>query len=607
MILDKEKNKILIRLFYFVIFSLFLFFYNFSFAAYTNIDSVYKYAWSENIGWIVFNTDEGGVVVSDDQITGYVWNDNFGWINLNPSTSGVKNDGKGNLSGYAWGDNIGWINFSGVKIDSEGYFYGYATGDFTGRISFNCSNGNSCNLSDFKVRTTWRPTSSSSGPSGPSEEIKWCEKEQKYILKSQWTEERCNINSSSPPSSPPPPPPPPSSPPSSPPPPPPPSPSSPHLPAFPETPLPSEEIQDIRWCEKEKSFIPLDQWSEKRCSEFVWCSSLKKYILTEEWNSQKCETSVFSFAKETFDKIKTFFKTPVVSTTTQGVAGLGLMTMVLRTLLVLPPLLRRKNINPWGTVYDSVTKQPLDPAYVVLKNAKGEEINSSITDIDGRYGFLIADNLYESYRMIASKTNYTFPSQKLKGKTNDEIYNNLYFGESFTIKKEEGVIIRDIPLDPIGFDWNEFIKKKKKLFTFYSRFDFWLKKIYDAIFAIGFVLSIIFYSISPSKFNLIMLFMYIAVFLLRLFNIKPKTYGLIIDKLTKTPLFFAIIRVFQAEIDKEIFVRVADKLGRYYILVPKGKYYLKIEKKNDDGTYSLVYTSKIINAKKGIINNKFEI
>jgi hypothetical protein len=101
--------------------------------------------------------------------------------------------------------------------------------------------------------------------------------------------------------------------------------------------------------------------------------------------------------------------------------------------------------------------------------------------------------------------------------------------------------------------------------------------------------------------------MYIAVLLLRLFNIKPKTYGLIIDRLTKTPLFFAIIRVFQAEIDKEIFVRVADKLGRYYILVPKGKYYLKIEKKNDDGTYSLVYTSKIINAKKGIINNKFEI
>ena len=56
-----------------------------------------------------------------------------------------------------------------------------------------------------------------------------------------------------------------------------------------------------------------------------------------------------------------------------------------------------------------------------------------------------------------------------------------------------------------------------------------------------------------------------------------------------------------------MFQRVTDKFGRYYILVPKGKYYLSIEKKNNDGSYSLVHTSSVIDAKKGIINKNFEI
>jgi hypothetical protein len=43
-------------------------------------------------------------------------------------------------------------------------------------------------------------------------------------------------------------------------------------------------------------------------------------------------------------------------------------------------------------------------------------------------------------------------------------------------------------------------------------------------------------------------------------------------------------------------------------LVPKGKYYVKIEKKNDDGSYSLIYTSNIVSAvKDGIIKKKFVV
>ncbi len=142
---------------------IFIFFISVSFvgASETNgiIDSIYKYAWSENIGWINFGCNNCNVSITDSVVTGYAWSENYGWINLNPSGSGVKNNGEGSLSGQAWGENTGWINFSGVSIDSSGYFSGYATGDVTGRISFNCSNTNSCSASDFKVRTDWRPDS----------------------------------------------------------------------------------------------------------------------------------------------------------------------------------------------------------------------------------------------------------------------------------------------------------------------------------------------------------------------------------------------------------------------------------------------------------------
>ena len=130
-----------------------------------SIDRVYKYAWSEKYGWINFGCDNCNVRITDTSITGYAWSENFGWINLNPPSAGVKNDGKGNLSGYAWSENLGWINFEGVTINNNtGEFFGYATVVKDGsKISFNCQNTNTCENSDFKVKTDWRPFSSGGG------------------------------------------------------------------------------------------------------------------------------------------------------------------------------------------------------------------------------------------------------------------------------------------------------------------------------------------------------------------------------------------------------------------------------------------------------------
>jgi len=115
-----------------------------------SIDSTYKFAWGENIGWINFNPTYGNVQVFDDKLTGYAWSANYGWINLSPTNGGVHNDGNGNLSGYAWGENLGWIDFSNVKINpNTGEFSGYAVILKDGsKINFDCAN--------CKVKTDWR-------------------------------------------------------------------------------------------------------------------------------------------------------------------------------------------------------------------------------------------------------------------------------------------------------------------------------------------------------------------------------------------------------------------------------------------------------------------
>lgn len=116
------------------------------------VDSTYKYAWGNKIGWVNFGAANGNVSITDSQLTGYAWSANYGWINLNPANSGAGNDNEGNLSGYAWGENLGWIDFSNAKINSSGVFTGYASGTIAGVINFDCAN--------CSVKTDWRPLSS---------------------------------------------------------------------------------------------------------------------------------------------------------------------------------------------------------------------------------------------------------------------------------------------------------------------------------------------------------------------------------------------------------------------------------------------------------------
>ena len=265
----------------------------------------------------------------------------------------------------------------------------------------------------------------------------------------------------------------------------------------------------------------------------------------------------------------------------------------------------RKKGKKWGTVYDSITKRPLDPVYVSLINTEtNKEVMGAITDIDGRYGFLA---LPGKYRIEVKKTNYLSPSMKMKGSSSDEVYNDLYFGEEIVITHEGEIITKNIPMDSVSFDWNEFAKTKMDVNVFMKTKDIVWAKVSNILFAAGAVVSLIAVTSAPAPYNVIIAVFYVLSYIFNHIVFKTKKAGTLKERDTNAPLSFAIIKIFREGEDMPLAKKVADKFGDYYVLLPNGRYYMTVEKKNDDATYSEVLKTGVMAIRTGVINYNFEI
>jgi hypothetical protein len=263
----------------------------------------------------------------------------------------------------------------------------------------------------------------------------------------------------------------------------------------------------------------------------------------------------------------------------------------------------KRRYRPWGTVYDSVTKQPLDPAIVTLIDKSGTQVGLTITDIDGRYGFFVEPG---EYTINARKTHYIFPSEKLSGKRSDNLYGDLYFGGSFELEEGE-TVTKNIPLDQQAFDWNEQAKRRSGLMNFYSAHEPFLVAVLDVLFIVGFGVSVVATFVAPHFYNFGILGLYVFIAVLRMIGIKPKTYGRLVSKKTKKPLSFASVSVMRSGVDREMRRIITDAYGRYYCLVNPGSYYLKIETKDKNGEVKETYYTDDIPVRKGVLNRSLTV
>ena len=517
---------------------------------------------------------------SDNGISGYVWGNELGWINFAPTGSGVvfANSETGLLSGYAWSQVSGWINFAptgqSVYIDpNTGEFSGWAWtgGVYGGWIKFDCSSADTC------VKTTWSPSPDiiSSGSGGGTTVVTNPNDPVSNTPTTTTPTETSDPETPvvNPPTDP-----------------------EPEIPSDPETPTPPVVPP------------PPNPDPGNGAGNQPSSTNIDEYI-----------PSVGALR----DDVADFFSRPVVDLISKIITGIGLLSFAIGGLLngiwSLPDiwlsLVRlwslamygigaKKRRSPWGTVYDSVTKQPLDPAYVVLSDLTGEEVATSITDLDGRYGFLVAVGRYS---MFAKKTNYIFPSTKLEGRTHDELYEDLYFGGPIDIDSEGGVITKNIPLDRVGFDWNEFAKKERNKMRFFKTRHVLYNKIFNSFFFLGFILSAFILFFIPKPYNIIIFALYLIFFALRKINIKYRKKGSVVSSADGAPLSYGIVRINSVATGQEIAHSVLDEFGNYYCIIPNGIYTASVEKKNDDGSYSKIFNSPAFKVENGILRKNFQV
>ena len=165
--------------------------------------------------------------------------------------------------------------------------------------------------------------------------------------------------------------------------------------------------------------------------------------------------------------------------------------------------------------------------------------------------------------------------------------------------------MKNIPMDPLDFDWNEYAKREQNLMKFYSKRQSQIERIANILFYLGFAFSCFSVFVVPNKYNYIVFALYCALFILRRTILKSRPFGAVIDKNTNLPLPFAILRFAYAGTGVEVIHRITDGTGHYYCLLPNGDYVVQIERKLPDGTYATVASGVPVTVSHGYLAKAF--
>ncbi len=260
-----------------------------------------------------------------------------------------------------------------------------------------------------------------------------------------------------------------------------------------------------------------------------------------------------------------------------ALAGIGsladLWLVILRLWYALLTLLGlRKKRKPWGTVYDSQTKQPLDPVIVTLFDAiSGQKVDQVISDLAGRFGFLAQPG---RYIITAQKTHYLFPSKNIPGNS-DGIFANLYHGEVIALASETDVVSPNIPMDPLAFDWNQ--QDKQRLVKVHPRLEYSFNLIFSTVFWVAIVLTLMGFFASPNPLTIFLLAASLVVVIIKLLPIHNRLWGRLVNSGTSLPLAGFILKLSPEAIPDVVVAKaLVSSNGRFFLKANPGRYSLSI-------------------------------
>lgn len=230
----------------------------------------------------------------------------------------------------------------------------------------------------------------------------------------------------------------------------------------------------------------------------------------------------------------------------------------------------------WGVVYNAETKKPVDLAVVRLYDAiTKKQIESRVTDKNGRYGFLVKKGEYE---IEVTKNGFRFPAEGVFGKY-DGRYTNLYFGERIRIDSDDQQINYNIPISP-----NESIRRSIILESkFYlKRIQYILGKFSLPLLSIGFIVSVAIILIESFWLNYLVSLIYLVALIYKFYqySIAYKPWGVVYDAKTGYPLAMAVVKIIDPEFDRILETSLTDFSGRYAFLPEPGKYKIAVERED---------------------------
>lgn len=229
----------------------------------------------------------------------------------------------------------------------------------------------------------------------------------------------------------------------------------------------------------------------------------------------------------------------------------------------------RRKRERYGTVYNSLTKRPLDLCIIRLVHADtGLIVQTQVTDRQGRYLFHVKSG---TYRLEILKPKYVFPSEVVTEKGADGEYLDVYDGGEIRIR-EDGPIALNIPIDPI-------VKMQTPRRV---RLRIMLRKVQYGVAYTSIVASIVGFVVTPTvpmALGVMSQFVIYSLFKRLMVPTVPKRWGFVYDSKTLKPISNAVVRLYDQKYRRLLESQLTNSKGQYGFLVGKNVYLITVEAK----------------------------
>lgn len=219
--------------------------------------------------------------------------------------------------------------------------------------------------------------------------------------------------------------------------------------------------------------------------------------------------------------------------------------------------LRRREEKPWGVVIDKASRRPVTGASVKVFDAASRKLkDSQLTDVEGRFGFLVPPGLY--YLHIGKGGYQEYESEFIEVPESEEEALNL------EIKLEE----------------------KSRRGVFWRTLGGWLRETFAVgspwILVLGTIVSLVIAILFPSTLHYIVLGLYVALDILKIIidNWTVKPFGTVTSRADQLPLALAVVKVFDARRNWLMQTRVTNQKGQFKLLILPGEYIVTCSKQD---------------------------